>query len=298
MYYASQHLLFLVMRRYLIKMNKLFFTIILFSISSICFAGGGWTKAKNQGYLKLSQNYIGSNSFYNPNGEIIDITKISLYTTSFYAEYGIAKRFTGILYVPFFVRSTLNKTEFNQSKKTEPGDQLNSIGDADIGIQYGIITDKPIVLSAYLFLGLPFGETAGGNTQILQSGDGEFNQLIRFDASHSFYPKPIYVSVNAGFNNRTKGFSDEVRFGAELGFTLKKFIPILKINSVYSLFNGNITGAQNGIFSNNTEYFSPSIELNYQFTQQLGISGASGFALSGRNILAAPNLSLGAYLKF
>ncbi|MBK5277457.1 MAG: hypothetical protein JJE09_01210 [Bacteroidia bacterium] len=54
---------------------------------------------------------------------------------------------------------------------------------------------------------------------------------------------------------------------------------------------------QNGIFSNNTEYVSPTLELNYQATQKIGVSGSGGFALAGRNILASPNWSMGVYFK-
>jgi protein XagA len=204
---------------------------------------------------------------------------------------------TGIIYFPFFVRNTLNEIRYNQSGTSEPGDAVNSIGDTDISIKYGLIVDKPVVVSATLLFGLPLGVPSGGNSQILQTGDGEFNQMIKIDASTSFYPKPIYVSGYVAFNNRTRGFSDEARFGAEVGLTFKKFIPILKLNVVKSFYNGVATEAQNGIFSNNTEYISPTLELNYQVNEKIGISGTGGFALAAKNILASPNWSLGLYLK-
>lgn len=280
--------------------RKIPIIILFLSIGlTVAYAGGGWPQPKGKGYFKLSQNFIISPYYYSPSGEIIDITTISLFTTSVYAEYGFTSRLTGILYFPFFVRSTLNEVQYSPSGRVEPGDSFQSIGDTDISVKYGLVVNKPIVVSATLLLGLPLGETAGGNSQILQSGDGEFNQMIRIDASHSFHPKPVYVSAYAAFNNRTNGFSDEVRFGAEVGLTLKKFIPILKLNIVESLYNGESgVSTQNGIFSNNTEYFSPTLELNYQIAKKIGISGSGGFALAGRNILAAPNWSLGAYMNF
>ncbi len=277
---------------------KKFAFIITFTLStSLVFAGGGWPQPYRGGYFKLSQNYIRSPYFFGPDGSIVDITTVQLFTTSIYGEYGFTKRLTGILYFPFFVRNTLNETVYNQSGQVVPGDEFQSIGDTDLVFKYALIMDKPIVVSATLLVGLPLGKSSGGGGQILQTGDGEFNQMIRLDASHSFYPKPIYVSVYGAFNNRTQHFSDEIRFGAEVGLTFKKFIPILKLNVVQSLYNGDAEAAQNGIFSNNTEYVSPTLELNYQYTEKLGISGSGGFAFSGKNILAAPNWSLGIYLK-
>jgi protein XagA len=278
-------------------MRRIGLMLVLFTSAMIANAGGGWPQPKGKGYFKLSQNFIISPFFYSPDGTIIDITTTSLYTTSFYGEYGFTNRLTGILYFPFFVRGTLNQVQYNQSGKIQPGDSFQSVGDTDISLKYALVINKPIVVSATLLLGLPIGQTAGGESKILQTGDGEFNQMLRIDASHSFHPKPVYVSAYAAFNNRTNGFSDEIRFGAEVGLTLKKFIPILKLNVVKSLFNGEGGVTQNGIFSNNTEYISPTFELNYQATEKIGVSGSVGGAFAAKNILAAPNWSLGVYLK-
>ncbi len=278
-------------------MKRYYLLLLIMTFFSPVWAGGGWPQPKGKGYFKLSQNYIRSPYFYGPNGSIVDITTNQLFTTSIFGEYGFTDRLTGIVYFPFFVRNTLNEVRFNQSGKVSPGDSFQSIGDTDIGIKYGLIVNKPVVLSASLVLGLPLGSPSGGASQILQTGDGEFNQMIRIDVSGSFHPKPLYASAFIAFNNRTEGFSDEVRWGAEVGLTLKKFIPILKLNVLESLYNGDAATVQNGVFSNNTEYVSPTVELNYQLSETIGLSGSGGFALSGKNILASPNWSIGLYLK-
>jgi hypothetical protein len=262
-------------------------------------AGGGWPQPKKKFYAKLGQNGITSSKLYDRNGDIIDLLpSAGVYTTSLYAEYGITDRLTAIVYAPFFVRAIKNELKRNQSGITEEGDFVNSFGDADISVKYGILTKTPVVLSASLTLGLPLGNDAGGKTRLLQTGDGEFNQMLRVDASHSFYPLPIYASAFGAFNNRTNGFSDEVRAGVELGGTvLKKMIIIGKLSTVQSLFNGDDNVQTNGIFSNNTEFVSPEIEIGYAITSNFGISTSIGLALAGRNILASPNFGAGIYWK-
>jgi hypothetical protein len=262
-------------------------------------AGGGWPQPKGKGYFKLSQSYILSSRIFAGNGNVIDLTpSYGYFATSFYGEYGFTDRLTGIIYLPFFARATKNELQYNQpGVPSEPGAALNSFGDTDIAIKYGLIVNKPIVVSATILLGLPLGDNGATNASALQTGDGEFNQMLRVDASHSFYPKKFYVSAYGAFNNRTLGFSDEVRFGAEIGWTLKKFIPILKVSTVHSLFNGDVGVVQNGVFSNNIEFISPSLELNYQLTEKVGIYGSMATALAARNILASPNFGLGVYLK-
>lgn len=278
-------------------MKKLF-TIICILTSIDLIAGGGWPTGKRNAYLKLGQNAIISPYYFSPSGEIVDIRTTSLFTTSLYAEYGLSHRLTAILYQPFFVRATLNEVQYRQSGRVDQGDMLNAIGDTDISFKYSFVKDKSVVASATMLLSLPFGETSGGSSGILQSGDGEFNQMLRLDVSHSFYPKPIYASAYAAFNNRTKNFSDDFRAGLEVGYTFNsKLITILKLDVVQSFFNGSTTVADNGIFSNNTEYISPGIELGYTLNRGFGLVASAGFAVAGRNILASPNLSVGVFCK-
>jgi protein XagA len=278
-------------------MKNILLTIFLLASVEI-FAGGGWPIGKKKTYVKLGQNAIVSPFYYSPSGDIVDIRTTSLYTTSLYAEYGLSDRLTAILYLPFFVRATLNEVQYRQSGRVDEGEMLNAIGDTDISFKYSLIKDKPIVVSTTVLLGLPLGETRGGASGILQSGDGEFNQMLRVDGSHSFYPKPLYASAYIGVNNRTKNFSDDFRAGAEVGYTFKnKLVTILKFDLVQSFFNGSTLVADNGIFSNNTEYVSPSVEFAYVVNNNWGVSASAGFALAGRNILAAPNVGLGIFVK-
>ena len=278
--------------------RKVIFTLLLSCTLFSTLAGGGWPQPKGSGYFKFSQSYLLSGKYFDGNGNIIDLTpSYGYFATSIYGEYGFTDRLTGIIYLPFFARAIKNELKYNQSGITEPGASLNSFGDTDIALKYGLIVNKPVVLSASILFGLPLGDNGATNANALQTGDGEFNQMVRLDISSSLHPKPIYVSGYVAFNNRTRGFSDEFRFGAEVGLTLKKFIPIIKLNVVKSLYNGDVAASENGIFSNNTEYVSPTLELNYQATDTFGISGSGGFAFAAKNILASPNWSLGVYMK-
>lgn len=272
--------------------------IMAFLLFPITVFSQGWVKEKGKGYFKIAQNVVSSNEYFAPDGSAVPITTISQFGTSIYAEYGLSNKITGVINFPFYVKQTINDIQFRQSGRTIAGDEFGSVGDADLGIKYGFSQDKPIVLSTSLILGLPLGKINGGTSGILQTGDSEFNQLIRLDASHSFYPKPIYVNVYSGFNNRTKDFSDEVRYGFEVGFPFKKFIPIIKVNGVSSLKNGEALSSQGSLFANNIEYLSPSLDLNYQVNSKIGLSAAVAGAVYGRNVLRAPNYNFGAYLKW
>ncbi|MEQ8927275.1 MAG: hypothetical protein RLO81_15760 [Fulvivirga sp.] len=285
-------------------MKKLTLLLIFVSTSYFTFAGGGWPQEKGKGYFKLGQNAIIADKFYDLEGEIIDITTISLYTTSFYGEFGITDRLTAIAYIPFFVRSTLNEQEFQPSGNVIPGDELNSFGDTDLGIKYGWTPGKKIAFATTLTFGLPLGKTAEGTTdtgapRILQTGDGEFNQMLFADASYSFYPIPLYTSLGVGYNNRTDGFSDEFRYSFEVGYTVfKNFNAAFKLYAVKSTNNGDSGGgAGNGVFGNNVEYISYGPEFSYTIKEHFGITLSAAYATGGQNLLASPNYGGGIFYK-
>lgn len=281
------------------KLRLIIFSLVL-SAAYMALAGGGWVYGKNKGFFKLAQHVIRSPHFYDGDGNVISIPTVSLYTTSIYAEYGLTDRLNGLLYMPFFVRSTLNKVEFRQSGNTIEGDAISSFGDTNIGLKYGLVKDQPVVVAASLVFGIPLGSSEVSSERILQTGDGEFNQLLMLEASHSIVGTPLYASAGIGFNNRTNGFSDEVRMRFELGGGYERFAANVKLGIVESLYNGEPNdggNGANGVFSNNTEYVSITPEVIYGIGERFGVAASAGFAASGRRILASPNYSFGVYLE-
>ena len=274
--------------------------IVLLSLLGInlSLAGGGWPQKKGKGYFKLSQYAIISDRYFSPAGDILDIATASIYQTSFYGEYGLTNRLTAIAYVPFFSRATLNEQVSGLTGDLlAEGDEVNSFGDTDLTLKYGLIVDKPIVVSASVTLGLPLGNSAGGNTQVLQTGDGEFNQMVTVEASRGLRKGRAWISALLAFNNRTDNFSDEFRYGLELGHRLgNKWIANFKLLSVNSLSNGSdFETPSNGIFSNNIEFIATTYELAYNWNDKWGVSGAIGTALDGRRVLASPSFSVGIF---
>lgn len=279
-------------------MKKLVSLILLFVLSSSLLAGGGWNKKKGQGFFKLSQYAIIADQYFNPEGNIIRINPgTSYYSTALFGEYGITEKITTELYFPFLTRSVLNNLQKRNGEFVE-GDQVTSIGDTNISIKYGIAQKGPTVVSAKVTLGLPFGNPSGGGGGTLQTGDGEFNQMISVDVGHSFYPAPFYANASIGLNNRTKGFSEEFRYSLEAGLTLKKFILIGRLIGVKSLMNGNPDDSEaQGVFANNLEFLTFMPEVIYKIKDKYGISAAVGTAFSGRQVLANPSFEVGFFLE-
>lgn len=279
--------------------------LAFFFFSENVFAGGGWPQPKGGGYFKLTQWWLVSDKHYTDVGLIDPNTTNGLFNTSIYGEYGFTDRLTGILYFPFFCRAYFNNTISGTTNEILiPGESINSIGDMDMSIKYGITLNKPIALSATLTIGLPFGNENGGTVGSLQTGDGEFNQMILMDAGAGFQISKVaaYTNVFAGVNNRTKGFSDEFRFGIEVGATFlhEKLTARAKLYGVSSFKNGDLPANRSNstsIFANNSEHLTFSPEFAVHLNNNWGISANYAVALSGNLIFASPSYSFGVFLK-
>ncbi|MCH2080777.1 MAG: hypothetical protein MK226_00230 [Saprospiraceae bacterium] len=280
----------------------LIFISFLFSFSA--FAGGGWPQPKGHGFFKFSQWWLISDQHFTDTGLLDPNVTQGIFTTSIYAEYGFTDRLTGILYFPLFSRTYFNNTvSATTGEILTAGEAINGVADTDISLKYGLIVNKPVVLSATLTLGLPFGESQGGTAGNLQLGDGEFNQMLQLDAGTSFQLGKVaaYANAYAGFNNRTNGFSDELRYGIEAGtgFFGSKLYTIFRLYGISSLKNGSNRNNENStsIFANNTEFLTFSPEIAYNINEKWGVSATYASALKGRLIFAAPSYAVGVYLN-
>lgn len=283
-----------------------FFSIIFILILSFSSkAGGPWTMDKNKGYFKLSEWGVVFDQHFTSSGKLDPNLTTGIFNTFLYAEYGFTNRLTGILNSNVFSRNYMNNLVSGTTGQViVPGEALNYIGDSDLGVKYSLTkkgSDYPLAVSAVL--GIPLGKSSGGSTGNLQTGDGEFNQIIQLDFGHGLNISSSvtgYYSLYAGFNNRTNGFSEEIRYGIEggLSFWSQKTWVIARIGGVESLKNGFTAATVNStsIFANNTEFTSVSIEINQYLNNKIGISAGVAGAFRGEIIAAAPSFTFGVFL--
>ena len=267
-------------------------TLLLLLLPFIALSGG-WPKKKGSGYYKLGYSIINGKHFYDELGDKIPLERgLNFNTLSVYAEYGVTDRLTAISYVPFATTAKLAM----QTGATSAS--ITTLGDINVGFRYGLIVDKPTVLSISATFGLPTGRTStstAGGEESLQTGDGEFNQFVTLETGHSL-DRDFYASAFAGMNFRSNGFSDEIRFGGEIGHVSDALISILKFESINSLNNGDNTASANSdIFNNNMELLSIAPELSLKLSDKFGLSINHTIYLSGKKTLASPNTTFGIF---
>ncbi|NRT10631.1 hypothetical protein [Flavobacterium sp. 14A] len=259
-----------------------------------------WNKGKGNGYYKLSASSLVADEHYTSTKDKDPNITRGNFVVSAYAEYGLTEKFDVIAYVPLLARVYQNKQVSRTSGNViNDGESVNSIGDIDLGIRYGILKNDFLALSATLKLGLPTGKKSGGLDGSLQTGDGEFNQGVQLDLGipYKIGNQNMYGKIYSGFNNRTNGFSDEFQFGGEIGtkFNDKVFLAVKSAN-VRSFNNGDATGTGQGVFANNVEFTNLSGEIGYYISSKLGVTFNYTTILSGKITYAAPTYSGGVFL--
>ncbi|MEE9371921.1 MAG: transporter [Saprospiraceae bacterium] len=274
-----------------------------FAFSSSSFAGGGWAQPKGKGYFKLSEWWVSADKHYTLDGMTDPNVTAGLYNTTFYGEYGFTNKLTGIINAPLLSRAVINNlVSITTNEIISKGDAINVPGDIDLILKYGFFQNTIVSLAASLQVSIPIGEKAGGRGMNLQTGDGEFNQIVRVDAgfplgnSDSF---STYGNIYGAFNKRNKGFSDEVRYGVELGIGIlsQKLWLIGRYDALKSRNNKPSGPIEGSFFANNSEVTSITAEVSYLITDKFGVSASYGTAISGKIIYAAPSYSFGVFLK-
>ena len=272
--------------------------IYLIALTPSVLTAQAWVKSKGHGFYKLDFTFIKANQVLDARGEIVPFRTLGNYSSNFYGEYGLTDKITVIGFVPFYVRNVMNETKGVQTNNIiEPAIVNNNFGDMDLGFRYQLPI-KNVAVAANLILGIPTGDSEQPDG--LFTGDGEFNQLLKIATGTG--GKRWWTQGALGFNNRTKGFSDEFRYDFEFGYKFfnDRLLAIFKINGIESFNNGSAKVALTGLFSNNVEYAAYGPELLYYANakKSIGISARLGRAVKGQNILAAPSWSLGAFAEF
>ncbi|MDA7705852.1 hypothetical protein N8836_00035 [Flavobacteriaceae bacterium] len=283
-------------------MKKTILLSVLFILSFQFFCHAQWLEKKGNGYFKLSAWSLEADQHYTNSGKIDPNATRGVFNLNLYGKYGLSDNWDIIAYIPFYVKSYQNHQVSQITNETLiNGEEFNSFGDMDLGIEYRLFKKSKYAFSTTLTLGIPAGNSKGGSDGSYQTGDGEFNQLLRFNAGTSFslFKHSFYAKSHIGFNNKTKNYSDEIRAGLEVGtgFFDSRLLLLLRSNMVKSLKNGslNASNSNGSIFANNVEYISIGGEVAWKLTKKIGIGLGYSSAISGKVIYAAPSYNAGIF---
>lgn len=257
-----------------------------------------WTQEKGKGYYKIGVWWLEADKHYTNTGLVDPNATRGLFITNFFGRYGLNNQTTIIAYIPH-TRIYQNTQVFSSGRESIAGEQFSSLGDINLGVEYQLIKKKGWAYSISLSLGLPTGKNRGGSDGSYQTGDGEFNQLLRFHVGKSYQIglHDFYAKGSIGMNQRSKGFSDEMRASLETGTKILKnqFLVLIRANTIQSFHNGSLdaSNSNGSIFANNVEVVNLGGELIYQLTPKLSWGISSSYPLIGQVLYKGAVFSTG-----
>lgn len=274
----------------------LLLTICALCVHAVTLAGGGWVSKKGQGYYKLGFSWVENQGYYGANGQFLNSLNTNLWTTSIYTEHGIGGGVSAEVFLPFYTRhSVTGPGEMGETLD----DSAGGIGDPNIGLRFQLLEKEYLAVSASLALGLPFGRATLGKNGNLFTGDDEFNQLIKLNASVPFGTPRFsgFGTVYVGFNNRNDFFTNEFHYGLESGVSLLKnqMWIIGRVNGIQAPNSENLEMATNGFISS-MSFVSYGVEASFKTGEKSGMSVGYQGLLEGNILLVAPTYSFGVYL--
>ena len=283
-------------------MQKQFLLLGCLFFLGITFGTAQWTQKKGTGYYKVGAWFLEANQHYADKGLLDPNATRGIFVTNLYGRHGITDKITLVGYIPF-TRVYQNEQIFTSGNPGQPGEAVNSFGDIDLAVEVQIFKRPKWVLATSLTLGVPSGNNSGGSDGSYQTGDEEFNQIVKVLARNSFKiaKHSFYAKGSLGVNNRSNGYSDEIRLGFETGSQVfkNKFLLLVRLNTIQSFFNGSLSAenSNGSIFANNVEVTNLGGEINYFITKKWSASFGYSIPLSGKNIYKATALAGGIAYK-
>jgi hypothetical protein len=268
--------------------------LIAFLIFSVKLFAGAWTQKIYKGYFQLSTQLVSADKAYDSEGKKYSIPNFSDITINFYGEYGLTNDFSVLMNLPFY--RILKFDGFPQDEKRV---SKTGISDSHLGLKIKLAEFSQNVLSVSALLGIPLGKRDEKNG--LWTGSEEWNQILMVNFGRSFYPLNFYTSSSIGFNNRTNGFSDEIRYSFEGGYFVvkNKLLLILRLAGIASLKNGSLNNAGGvaGLYSNNQNFLAYGPEVHYSINESIGVIAKFESAAMVKNAPSAIAYSIGIFLK-
>lgn len=230
----------------------------------------GWTMPRGLGFYQVRFEMLRSRSYFEPTGNRITVPTVGSYRVSLYGEYGVTNRITVLAYVPF-ERLTLNRqVGVASGVELDPGDTFVGPADIVLGVRGNALRSGRTVVSVGLAIGVPTGNTKQESG--LYTGDGEVNQQVTFEVGHGFGTSGYLVGV-AGFNHRTRGFSDEVVYRLEVGGPVwKRLSGAIRVSGTEPLRNGDARLGGRGLRGNDQRFLRYGAELRMASSETIGIT--------------------------
>ncbi len=274
-------------------MKIVFWLLLLFSFLLLpAGLSATWVREKGRALIYTDLSYRTTDTYYT-GGQKMKANDFYEASLNLYADYGVTDRYTIGAYLPVIKSLSLGVTG------TQPAVIYTNIGDMELIQRLQILEGLGAVFNLELLIGIPTGYSE--QRERLHTGDGEFNFRPGASLGWGFpiFSLPSYLTLSAGLNLRTRGFSDEVHSAFQWGLFVyeKSLLLSIEVKSQKSQKTNDETFTDNGLW-NNTSYVVYSPGITWKFNEDSGISFYYKTLREVENSLAGDTYSLALFTIF
>jgi hypothetical protein len=267
----------------------LLFTAVLFLTGqSLSFADGGFPVRPGRLLISPSVSYFFANSQWDTTGAKKQFPNGGRYSSvgiSIYSEYGISRRFTGVLSVPYVFN--------NYTQTVDPKNTTSSgLTDLEAGLRYYLAN---INYEYYFSLqGTGIIPTYVNNPAL---GYGEYGTELKLAVSGT-----LHLFGNSGYFNAADGVRQyfgtngpiQNRYNATLGLSLDNDFENLVSVSGTGIWSNSDNKAFSPVVGSNKDYsfFQLSLSYGHAFSREISLFANAGKFLTGYNTSAGTTFSM------
>lgn len=279
------------------------FLLALLTLSGLPAAAGPWMREAGAGSVTLSSTTFRGGNGYDDDGGRLELTPLSVETVALDAEVGLGPRLLLLGRVPFVVSAI------------DDAGSTAGFGDAVVGLQFGVLTQEPFVVSVRgdvklpLYAGEPTvagrqpkqsGRFPGGLSDDAALGDGQVDVTGSVVVGGRF-PFDGFFAWDTGYRFRSDDVSDAVVGGGDLGvgFFDGRVLPSWNLRFVYSMDPRVVDDVAVEAVGAGAVVTGPAVRVAVpEVVDGLAANVGAGFVFRGRNAAGGFQLVAGVSYEF
>lgn len=276
--------------RVVVKPGALTALFILCCLATSPLSADSWPMQRRTTFFSVGYRGFSSAEYFGRDGARLGMHRLEEQSLTFSSEYGYSKYVTAVVRLPAF------RKLYAQTAADAPLLSVQSPGDVDLGLRVTLWPGEYDAISLTTLFGIPLGEST--QTGGLWAGDNEYNQLVLLRYGHTFAFLGTHVQLESGYNFRSGGYADEIRFGAEVGLRPMESVEVkFIVQAVRSQGNGDpeFLGGSYCFASNNQRFIMFGPEAAVWLTDGMGLSFGARTITNARSMPAATVVTTGVF---
>lgn len=270
-------------------------SIAAFCLPILLSAQSPWTRSKGGFYSQLAYHFIPTyDKAFGADGEEVSLPgKIFDGTIQAYGEYGVGKRTTTIISLPF----RMFKLAESLGVGNVQNGSFSGMGNVTLGIRQSLY-NKDWQLAATLRAELPTSKYDAKTG--IRTGYDASTLTGLLSAGMGF--KKAYAYAYAGYGHRTNDYSSIFNGGLEAGYHLKKLWLIVFSETVWAVSDGKVAfpaaNELTRLYVDRQQYVSIGFKGIFEFNQFFGAFFSAAGVVDARNLPKSPGIGFGAFFKW